>query len=100
MLKEVDSGFPGDLYELSQADGIVLEIKATQGEGTFLYGENPDEPEETYTLNLGDVRTIKKDEFLWFRLTVPSAVQIRVNGVEIDTTAQDVAKSYRIKLKK
>jgi len=96
----VDSGFPGDLYELSQADGIVLEIKATQGESTFLYGENPDEPEETYTLNLGDVRTIKKDEFLWFRLTVPSAVQIRVNGVEIDTTAQDVAKSYRIKLKK
>lgn len=100
VLKEVDSDFPGDLYELSQADGIVLEIKATQGESTFLYGENPDEPEETYTLNLGDVRTIKKDEFLWFRLTVPSAVQIRVNGVEIDTTAQDVAKSYRIKLKK
>lgn len=100
VLKEVDSGFPGDLYELNKANEIVLEVKATQGESTFLYGEKPDEPEETYTLNLGDVRTIKKGEFLWFRLTIPSAVQIRVNGVEIDTTAQDVAKSYRIQLKK
>jgi len=100
VLKEVDSGYPGDLYQLSNANEIVLEVKATQGESVFLYGEKPDTPEETYTLNLGDVRTVKKDDFLWFRLTVPSAVQIRVNGVEIDTTAQDVAKSYRVQLKK
>ncbi|GAA5345533.1 helix-turn-helix protein [Planifilum fimeticola] len=100
VLKEVDSGFSGDLFELSKADEIVLEIKATQGESVFLYGENPNEPEETYTMKLGDARTVKKDKFLWFRLTVPSAVQIRVNGVEVDTTAQDVAKSYRIQLKK
>jgi len=100
VLKEVDSGFPGDLYELTKANEIVLEVKATQGESVFLYGEKPDEPEETYTMKLGDARTVKKDKFLWFRMTVPSAVQIRVNGVEIDTTAQDVAKSYRIQLKK
>jgi len=99
VLKEVDTGIPGDLYELSNADEIVLEVKSTQGESVFLYGENSDEPEEIYTMKLGDARVVKKDKFLWFRLTVPSAVQIQVNGVEIDTTAQDVAKSYRIQLK-
>lgn len=100
VLKEVDTGIPGDLFELSNADEIILEIKSTQGESVFLYGENSDEPEEIYTMKLGDARTVRKDDFLWFRLTVPSAVQIQVNGVEIDTTAQDVAKSYRIQLKK
>jgi hypothetical protein len=95
-----DGNYEGDLYELKGADKISVEIKASQGETQLIYGNQEGQREEVVSMRTGDIQHIDKDKFVWFRLTIPSNAEIKVNGVEIDTTAQNLPKSYRIELKK
>ncbi|SDX14981.1 Helix-turn-helix domain-containing protein [Marininema mesophilum] len=101
-LSKVETGndVEGDLYTLKGAKKIEVEIKAVEGESSLTYGTQANNQKENFTLKVGEKRSIDGDKFIWFRLFKPSNTEIKVNGEEIDTTAQDVPKSYRIKLKK
>ncbi|BCU82022.1 transcriptional regulator [Polycladomyces abyssicola] len=95
-----EENYDGDLYELKNADKIKVEIKASQGETQLIYGNDVGQREAVVSMRTGDIQPIEKDKFVWFRLTIPSNAEIKVNGVDIDTTAQNLPKSYRIELKK
>jgi cytoskeleton protein RodZ len=95
-----EENYDGDLYELKNADKIKVEIKASQGETQLIYGNDVGQREAVVSMRTGDIQPIEKDKFVWFRLTIPSNAEIKVNGVDIDTTAQNLPKSYRIVLKK
>ncbi|MDN4594420.1 helix-turn-helix domain-containing protein [Polycladomyces subterraneus] len=95
-----DGNFVGDLYELKGADKITVEIKASQGETQLVYGNEVGQPEARVSMRTGDIYPINKSKFVWFRLSIPSNAEIKVNGNDIDTTAQNLPKSYRIELKK
>jgi len=95
-----DENYEGDVYELKGADKIDIEIKASQGETQLIYGNEVGQREAVVSMRTGDIQPIQKDKFVWFRLSIPSNAEIKVNGVEIDTTAQNLAKSYQIVLKK
>ncbi|MDR6224248.1 helix-turn-helix domain-containing protein [Desmospora profundinema] len=98
---EAGSDVEGDLYTLSGAEQIEIEIKANKGESQLRFGSKVNDPKgETFELKVGDQRKITDKEVVWFRLGKPSNTEIKVNGQEIDTTAQDVPKSYRIQLEK
>lgn len=89
----------GDLFTLENAKKIEVEIKAVKGNTNLSIGTKVNKVEESYEIKVGERRKLKEDKFIWFRLMKPSDTQIKVNGEEIDTTAQDVPKSYRIELK-
>lgn len=89
----------GDLYALENAQKIEVEIKSIKGNTNLSIGSEVNKVEESYEIKAGERRKLKEDKFIWFRLMKPSNTQIKVNGEEIDTTAQDVPKSYRIELK-
>lgn len=95
-----DYNYQGDLYELKGADSIHVEIKATQGETQLIYGNDVGQREAVISMKTGDIQPINKSKFVWFRLSIPSNAEIKVNGIDIDTTAQNLPKSYRIELKK
>ncbi|OYD09512.1 helix-turn-helix domain-containing protein [Paludifilum halophilum] len=98
---ETGSDVEGDLYNLQNAKNLKVEIKASKGESRLDYGEEVNDPKEGFTMEVGEQRVIGEgNDFVWFRVGKPSNVQIKVNGQDIDTTAQDVPKSYRIQLKK
>ncbi|SFS60086.1 helix-turn-helix domain-containing protein [Marininema halotolerans] len=97
---ETGKDIEGDLYTLKGAKKVEIEIKAIKGESGLTYGTKTNNQKENFTLKVGDKRSIDGDKFIWFRLFKPSNTEIKVNGEEIDTTAQDVPKSYRIKLSK
>jgi cytoskeleton protein RodZ len=100
-LAETGSDVEGDLFTLSGVDKIEIQIKANKGESQLRYGNKVNDPEgETFELKVGDQQKIEGEETVWFRLGTPSNTEIKVNGEEIDTTAQDVPKSYRIQLEK
>ena len=90
----------GDLLTLENAKKIEVEIKATKGNTNISVGNKVNNVEESYEIKVGEQRKLNADQFIWFRLMKPSNTQIKVNGEEVDTTAQDVPKSYRIQLKK
>lgn len=95
------SDMEGDLYELSGREKIEVVIKAKKGSCSLRHSEKTGGDGENYTLKAGDQKKITASGgFLWFRLGTPSNVEILVNGESIDTMAQDVAKSYRIQIKK
>lgn len=95
------SDLEGDLYELAGSDKIEVIIKAKKGSCSLRYSEKTGGDGENYTLKVGDQKKITVNgDFIWFRLGTPSNVEILVNGESIDTLAQDVAKSYRIQVKK
>jgi cytoskeleton protein RodZ len=100
-LTKVETGedLEGDLYELKGANDLKVEIKAVKGECQLQYGYGVNQEEERFTLEIGEKKQIEGKDLIWFRLSKPSNVEIKVSGQEIDTTAQDVAKSYRIKKK-
>ncbi|MFD1426226.1 transcriptional regulator with XRE-family HTH domain [Kroppenstedtia sanguinis] len=101
-LNKVKTGndIEGDLFNLESAKKIEVEIKSVKGSTNLSVGSKVNNVEESYEIKTGEQRKLKSDEFIWFRLVKPSSTQIKVNGEEIDTTAQDVPKSYRIQLKK
>ncbi|MFD1407657.1 helix-turn-helix domain-containing protein [Kroppenstedtia eburnea] len=101
-LSKVKTGndLEGDLFNLENAKKIEVEIKATKGNTNISVGSKVNNVEESYEIKVGEQRKLNSDQFIWFRLMKPSSTQIKVNGEEIDTTAQDVPKSYRIQLKK
>jgi hypothetical protein len=95
-----DDNYKGDLYQLKGADSISVQIKASQGETQLIYGNDVGQREAVVSMKTGDIQPINKSKFVWFRLSIPSNAEIKVNGIEIDTTAQNLPKSYRIELKK
>lgn len=101
-LTKVETGeeLEGDLYVLENADKLKVEIKASKGDTNINVGSKVNQVEDSYEISAGEQRTLSYDKFVWFRLTKPSNTQIKVNGDEIDTLAQDVPRSYRIQLKK
>lgn len=101
-LSKVKTGndLEGDLFNLENAKKIEVEIKAIKGNTNISVGSKVNNVEESYEIKVGEQRKLNSDQFIWFRLMKPSSTQIKVNGEEIDTTAQDVPKSYRIQLKK
>lgn len=101
VLLKSGSDLEGDLYELAGSDQIEVLIKAKKGSCSLRYSEKTGGDGENFTLKAGDQKKITANgDFIWFRLGTPSNVEILVNGESIDTLAQDVAKSYRIQLKK
>lgn len=91
----------GQLYTISNVDKLKVVLKVKEGESRLLYGPTPNSFKEL-TLRTGQVLeldTAGKDH-IWFRLSVPSNVDISVNGQQISTEAQDTEKSYRVQLKK
>ena len=78
---------------------LEVQIKATKGDTTIRVGDEVNKG-DMFEIKAGEQQTLPYDKFIWFRLTKPSNVQVKVNGEEIDTTAQDVPRSYRIELKK
>ncbi|QKG84532.1 helix-turn-helix domain-containing protein [Kroppenstedtia pulmonis] len=102
-LTKVESGgdLEGDLYTLTNVKKMEVEIQANKGNSRLDYGKEVNHIKEGFTLKVGEKRVVGEGEkFVWFRIGKPSNVQIKVNGEEIDTTAQDVPRSYRIELKK
>ncbi|PTM58924.1 helix-turn-helix domain-containing protein [Desmospora activa] len=98
---ESGSDMEGDLYTLEGAEQIEIEIKANKGDSQFRFGNKVNDSDgEAFELQIGDRKKITDDTMVWFRLGSPSNTEIKVNGLEIDTTAQDVPKSYRIQLEK
>lgn len=98
---ETGSDMEGDLYTLEGAEQLDIEVKANKGESQLRFGNKVNDPNgETFELQIGDRKKINDDKTVWFRLGAPSNTEIKVNGLEIDTTAQDVPKSYRIQLEK
>ncbi|MCS1351240.1 RodZ family helix-turn-helix domain-containing protein [Mechercharimyces sp. CAU 1602] len=96
-----DSDAEGVLYELKGESEIVVSIRMEGTEDVSVrFGDNVNETDENFSLETGKKRELKKDDFIWFRVTKPSDTKIEVNGHEIDTTADDLPKSYRIKLVK
>ncbi|MFC4077905.1 helix-turn-helix domain-containing protein [Salinithrix halophila] len=101
-LNKVETGgdIEGDLFALKGADKVEIEIKANNGSSGLAYGYETNNQKENFTLKTGEKRVLEDKDFIWFRLFKPSNTEIKVNGQDIDTTAQDVPKSYRIKLEK
>ncbi|PTX58654.1 helix-turn-helix protein [Melghirimyces profundicolus] len=101
-LNKVESGseIEGDLYVLENAKKLEVQIKATKGDTNIRFGDKVNQVDDSYDLKAGQQRTLPYDKYVWFRLTKPSNTEIKVNGEEIDTMAQDVPRSYRVKLKK
>lgn len=61
----------------------------------MFYGKSPDE-QQNIILKTDDTFVLPKGAE-WFRLATPSNVEILVNDQMIDTLAQDLPTSYRIK---
>ncbi|SEN43973.1 helix-turn-helix domain-containing protein [Lihuaxuella thermophila] len=94
--------YDGQLYTISNVDKLEVVLKVKEGESRLFYAPTPNDPFKELTLRTGQVLkldTAGKDH-IWFRLSVPSNVDISVNGQQISTEAQDTEKSYRVQLKK
>lgn len=97
-----ENEYEGQLYTISNVDKLKVVLKVREGESRLFYAPAPGPSFKELTLRTGQVLeldTAGKDH-IWFRLSVPSNVDISVNGQQISTEAQDTEKSYRVQLKK
>ncbi|TCS92581.1 helix-turn-helix domain-containing protein [Hazenella coriacea] len=94
------SELEGQLYYINNVDQLDVVLKGKNGESVVQYGPNSSSREQK-TLRVGQslkIDTAGKNQ-IWFRITIPSNVEVIVNGQLINTMAQDTDKSYRIQVK-
>ncbi|MBA4494405.1 helix-turn-helix domain-containing protein [Paenactinomyces guangxiensis] len=97
-----ENEYEGQLYTISNVNKLEVKVKGKTGESVVMHAPSPKESPKIFTLRVGQevaLDTGGKNE-IWFRLSVPSNVEVTVNGQTIRTDAQDTQKSYRVQLKK
>ncbi|WP_124727513.1 helix-turn-helix domain-containing protein [Staphylospora marina] len=101
-----DDSYMGQLYYLTNASNLEVVVKGKSGESIVMYAPTAADfkngKKNQFRLRVGEERRLDATGLneIWFRLSVPSNVQVTVNGVDLSTDAQDTEQSYRIKLKK
>jgi transcriptional regulator with XRE-family HTH domain len=101
-----EDSYVGQLYYLTNASNLEVVVKGKSGESIVMYAptaaDSKSGKKNQFRLRVGEERRLDATGLneIWFRLSVPSNVQVTVNGVDLSTDAQDTEQSYRIKLKK
>ncbi|RAL26373.1 helix-turn-helix domain-containing protein [Thermoflavimicrobium daqui] len=91
----------GQMYYISNVNKLEVKFMGRNKSSKFKFGTSKDnakemvlKPGETFSVN-----TAGKSE-IWFWFEIPSSFEVTINGQILDTSAQDLAKSYRVQIKK
>jgi cytoskeleton protein RodZ len=91
----------GHMYYITNVSKLEVIFQGKKEPTRLRYGTSKDQYSEK-VLQEGEVfkmDTDQKDE-AWFWLEIPSNITVTINGQVLDTSAQDVQKSYRVQIKK
>ncbi len=91
----------GHMYYITNVSKLEVVFQGKKEATRLRYGTSKDQYSER-VLQEGEeftMNTDQKDE-VWFWLEVPSNFTVKINDQVLDTSAQDIQKSYRVQIKK
>ncbi|SFJ24569.1 helix-turn-helix domain-containing protein [Thermoflavimicrobium dichotomicum] len=91
----------GQMFYITNVDRLEVKFLGKNEPTKFRYGASKDNYKEGI-LKPGEVFKMDTSgkSMVWFWLEVPSNFEVTINDQLLDTSAQDLAKSYRVQIKK